>query len=179
MCIRDRPRGAWGVRKGVLVPRGASGQGPHPYPAVRRPHPRGSGHGAGGLRRRARRSTLTAMSDSAATWRADERPMLDAFLDDCRAELRGTLDGLTEEQARRSLVPSLTTLLGLVKHATFVELVWFDEGITFRPRADFGFASSVDESFTLTDEDTIPAVLERYLSLIHISEPTRQAEISY
>jgi hypothetical protein len=34
---------------------------------------------------------------------------------------------LPEEQARRSLVPSRTTLLGLVKHATFLEKVWFDE----------------------------------------------------
>jgi hypothetical protein len=102
------------------------------------------------------------MSDTAAVWRADERPMLDAFLDDYRLELRSAVDGLTEEQARRSLVPSLTTLLGLVKHATFVELAWFDEGITFRPRSDFGFASSVEESFTLTDEDTVASVLERY-----------------
>ena len=102
------------------------------------------------------------MSDTAAAWRADERPMLDAFLDDYRLELRGSLEGLTEEQARRSLVPSLTTLLGLVKHATFVELAWFDEGITFRPRADFGFASSAEDSFVLTDEDTIASVLERY-----------------
>jgi hypothetical protein len=102
------------------------------------------------------------MSDTAAVWCADERPMLDAFLDDYRLELRSALDGLTEEQARRSLVPSLTTLLGLVKHATFVELAWFDEGITFRPRSEFGFASSVEESFTLTDEDTVASVLERY-----------------
>ena len=83
------------------------------------------------------------MSGSAAIWLADERTMLDAFLDDYRLELRSTLDGLPEEQARRSLVPSMTTLLGLVKHATFVELAWFGEGITFRSRADFGFASSV------------------------------------
>ena len=102
------------------------------------------------------------MSDNAAIWRADERPMLDAFLEDYRLELRSTLDGLTEEQARRSLVPSLTTLLGLVKHATFVELAWFDEGITFRSRADFGFASSAEDSFVLADEDTIASVLERY-----------------
>ena len=102
------------------------------------------------------------MSDTAAIWRADERPMIDAFLDDYRLELRSTLQGLTEEQVRRSLVPSRTTLLGLVKHATFVELAWFDEAITFRPRADFGFASSVDESFTLTEADTIASVLERF-----------------
>ena len=102
------------------------------------------------------------MSDTAATWQADERRMLDSFLDDYRAELRSTLDGLTEEQARRSLVPSLTTILGLVKHATFVELAWFDEGITFRDRSTFEVGSSVDASFTLTDDDTIASVLERY-----------------
>ena len=33
------------------------------------------------------------------------------------SDLSHRLDGLTEEQARRSLVPSRTTLLGLVKHA--------------------------------------------------------------
>jgi len=52
--------------------------------------------------------------------------------------LTSCLDGLTEEQARRSLVPSRTTLLGLVKHATFVEKVWFDEAISCRPRAEIG-----------------------------------------
>jgi Protein of unknown function (DUF664) len=33
------------------------------------------------------------------------------------SDLNHCLDGLTEEQARRLLVPSRTTLLGLVKHA--------------------------------------------------------------
>ena len=42
----------------------------------------------------------------------------EAFLDEHRSQLSRCLDGLTEEQARRSLVPSRTTLLGLVKHAT-------------------------------------------------------------
>jgi hypothetical protein len=60
------------------------------------------------------------------------RAQFDAFLDEHRALLNACLDGLTEEQARRSLVPSRTTLLGLVKHATFVEKVWFDEAITCR-----------------------------------------------
>ena len=56
------------------------------------------------------------------------RVQFEVFLDEHRSELNRCLDGLTEEQARRSLVPSRTTLLGLVKHATFVEKVWFDEG---------------------------------------------------
>jgi hypothetical protein len=80
------------------------------------------------------------------------------FLDEHRSALNRCLDGLTEEQARRSLVPSRTTLLGLVKHATFVEKVWFDEAITCRPRAEIGIPATPDESFILNDDDTIATV---------------------
>ena len=65
----------------------------------------------------------------------------ETFIDEHRRALNGCLDGLTEEQARRSLVPSRTTLLGLVKHAAFVEKVWFDEAVTCRSRAEIGRAS--------------------------------------
>jgi hypothetical protein len=91
---------------------------------------------------------------------ADEplRAQFEAFLAQHRAELNGCLDGLSEEQARRSLVPSRTTLLGLVKHVTFVEQVWFDEAITQRSRAEIGIPATPDESFVLTDDDTIDSV---------------------
>lgn len=82
----------------------------------------------------------------------------EAFLDEHRRALNGSLDGLTEEQVRRSLVPSRTTLLGLVKHATFVEKVWFDEAVTSRPRAEIGIPATPDESFILDDDDTIATV---------------------
>jgi hypothetical protein len=87
-----------------------------------------------------------------------EKADLEAFLDEHRAALHDCLDGLTEEQARRSLVPSRTTLLGLVKHATFVEKVWFDEAITCRPRAEIGIPASADDSFVLDDGDTVASV---------------------
>jgi hypothetical protein len=45
-----------------------------------------------------------------------EWTQFEAFLDEHRQRSQ-PLPGLTEEQARRSLVPSRTTLLGLVKHA--------------------------------------------------------------
>src|SRR5438046_8887180 len=86
------------------------------------------------------------------------RAQFEAFLDEHRSEINGCLDGLTEEQARRSLVPSQTTLLGLVKHATFVEKVWFDEAITCRSRAEIGIPATPDESFVLDDDDTIATV---------------------
>lgn len=98
------------------------------------------------------------------TYRAPLRLQLDAFLDEHRAMLRGCLDGLTEEQARRSLVPSRTTLLGLVKHATFVEKVWFDEAITRRSRAEIGTAAGPDESFILDPGDTIDSVRQVHIA---------------
>lgn len=90
------------------------------------------------------------------------RTQFEAFIDDHRNMLNACLDGLTEEQARRSLVPSRTTLLGLVKHATFVEKVWFDEAITCRSRAEIGIPATPDESFILTDQDTIATVRQAH-----------------
>src|ERR1700704_7101039 len=86
------------------------------------------------------------------------RLQFEVFLDEHRSELNSCLDGLTEEQARRSLVPSRTTLLGLVKHATFVEKVWFDEAVACRSRAEIGIPATPDESFVLDDDDTIATV---------------------
>ncbi|MFV2112414.1 DinB family protein [Micromonospora sp. LOL_025] len=86
------------------------------------------------------------------------RAQFEAFLDEHRRALNGCLDGLTEEQARRSLVASRTTLLGLVKHVTFVEKVWFDEAVTCRSRAEIGIPATPDESFVLDDDDTIATV---------------------
>ena len=86
------------------------------------------------------------------------RAQFEVFLDEHRRSLDACLDGLTEEQARRRLVPSRTTLLGLVKHATFVEKVWFDEAITCRSRAEIGIPATPDESFVLDDDDTIDTV---------------------
>jgi hypothetical protein len=86
------------------------------------------------------------------------RLQFEAFLDEHRDALNRSLDGLTEEQVRRSLVPSATTLLGLVKHATFVERVWFDEAITCRSRDEIGIPATPAESFILDDNDTIAIV---------------------
>lgn len=90
------------------------------------------------------------------------RVQFEAFIDEHRGALGRCLDGLTEEQARRSLVPSRTTLLGLVKHATFVEKVWFDEAVSCRSRAEIGIPGTPDESFVLNDSDTIAGVRQAH-----------------
>lgn len=86
------------------------------------------------------------------------RVQFESFLDEHRRALGACLDGLTEEQVRRSLVASKTTLLGLVKHATFVERVWFDEAVSGRSRDELGIDAGPDESFDLDDVDTIASV---------------------
>ncbi|MBQ1025012.1 DinB family protein [Micromonospora sp. C95] len=90
------------------------------------------------------------------------KAQFEAFIDEHRRALTSCLDGLTEEQARRSLVVSRTTLLGLVKHATFVEKVWFDEAVTGRSRAEIGIPATPDESFVLDDGDTIATVQQAH-----------------
>lgn len=93
---------------------------------------------------------------------ASERDQIESFLHDNRLEIVGLLDGLTQEQARRRLVPSQTTLLSLVKHLTFVERVWFDVALAGRTRAELGLPETVDESFVLTDDDTVESVRAEY-----------------
>ena len=103
------------------------------------------------------------------------RIQFEAFIDEHRRAIRDCLNGLTEEQARRSLVPSRTTLLGLVKHATFVEKVWFDEAITCRSRAEIGIPATPDESFVLDDGDTIATIRQAHREAC---EASRQATSS-
>lgn len=88
----------------------------------------------------------------------DERTQLDAFVEDYRSAIEGAVDGLTEEQVRRRLVPSATTLLGLLKHVTWMQRVWFEECIGGRPRLEVGLVGSPAESFALTEGDTVAGV---------------------
>jgi hypothetical protein len=90
---------------------------------------------------------------------APERPALEQMVDLQRTEVARMLEGLDEEQARRRLVPSLTTPLGLVKHLTFVERIWFQMRLSGRTRAECGLPDTVDESFLVEPEDTIASVL--------------------
>ncbi len=86
------------------------------------------------------------------------RERMEELLDEYRAALQRSVDGLTEGEARARLVPSATTLLGLLKHATFVEGVWFDQAVTARSYAEIGIPDTVDGSFALVDGDTVETV---------------------
>lgn len=95
-------------------------------------------------------------------WPQEQRTRVGELIDEYRQHLHDALDGLTEEEAQRRLVPSATTLLGLVQHATFVEAVWFDQAISGRSYQEMGVASTVDGSFSVGVSDTIASVQDAY-----------------
>lgn len=95
-------------------------------------------------------------------WTADERQRIEELIDEYRVALHDSLRDLTEEEVRRPLVPSKTTLLGRVIHASFVEGVWFDHAVTGRSYAEIGIPRTVDDSFTLHKRDTIETVQAEY-----------------
>ena len=89
--------------------------------------------------------------------------MLEWMLDAQRQEVSQLLSEVDDTAARTRLVPSLTTPLGLVKHATFVEKVWFHARVAGVPRAEIGLPDTVDESFVLEPGDTVDSVREAFL----------------
>jgi hypothetical protein len=88
---------------------------------------------------------------------AGERETLVAFLDYLRDAVVVKAEGLSEDDARCSLVPSGTSVLGLVKHLTMVEVYW----------VQISFAGlSVSTSDVLEPADTCASVIAEYREAI-------------
>ncbi len=56
---------------------------------------------------------------------ASEQEMLDAFLEYCQDTILIKIDGVNDADLRRAMVPSGTSLLGIVKHLAYVHRWWF------------------------------------------------------
>ena len=84
----------------------------------------------------------------------DQKADLRRYLQEARDALLWKLDGLSEYDIRRPLVPTGTNLLGLVKHLANVEIGYFCD--TFgRPAADqmpWDESDSMSDMFTFPDE---------------------------
>ncbi len=65
-----------------------------------------------------------------------QRTLLENMLDYNRAALVEAVQGLTEEGARRRLVASATTPIGLIKHAAAAERIWFQHYLAGIPEAE-------------------------------------------
>lgn len=103
---------------------------------------------------------------------AGERQTLEAFLDMYRDLVRGKLAGLSDEDGRRRLVPSGTTLAGLVKHLALVERNWFVDHLRGRGGAVADELADRDTSFDLGPDDTVAGLLDRYEQACALSRRT-------
>jgi uncharacterized damage-inducible protein DinB len=85
---------------------------------------------------------------------ADERPMLEAWLEYHRATLAMKCDGLSAEQLRRRAVPpSSLSLLGLVRHIAEVERSWFRRTLTGEEAAPLYYSDAdPDGDFDRVDD---------------------------
>ncbi|MET9497894.1 DinB family protein [Streptomyces sp. NPDC006552] len=68
---------------------------------------------------------MTRLSDTPPAW--DERTQLTTFLDYARDTARAKCRGVSEENARKPLLPNspLMTMSGLINHLRWVEYYWF------------------------------------------------------
>ncbi|GIG39192.1 DinB family protein [Cellulomonas phragmiteti] len=99
----------------------------------------------------------------------DERTLLGTFLDGYRVSFPRTLDGLDADEVRRRLVPSRTTLLGLLRHLTYVEAFWFQHAVTGAPLTALGVASTPDRSFVLRRGDTAQTLVAAHARVVEAS----------
>jgi hypothetical protein len=87
--------------------------------------------------------------------------MTSAFLDFHRATLLWKIDGLTDEELRRPMVPSGNCLLSIVKHSAHVERWWFrrvfaGEDVDVWPEAD------PDADWRIEPDETTAQIIALY-----------------
>jgi hypothetical protein len=92
-----------------------------------------------------------------------ERLLLEHMLDRARQELIGTARGLSEADARRRLVASLTTPIGLIKHAAAAERRWFQRVLLGLDESECdGYATPGGGSFLVSDDETVADVIAEF-----------------
>lgn len=92
-----------------------------------------------------------------------ERGLLESTLDRNRAELINTVRGLSEADARRRLVTSMTTPIGLLKHAAVAERIWFQHVLGDVPESECGGGTTAgDASFLVQDGQTLDDVISEF-----------------
>jgi hypothetical protein len=92
-----------------------------------------------------------------------ERDLIEDLLDRNREALIATALGLSETDARRKLVPSLTTPISLIKHAAGAERIWFQRFWAGMDESECDGYSRRDEgTFAVTDDETLADVIAEF-----------------
>lgn len=92
---------------------------------------------------------------------ANERDTLEAVLDDLRDLIRLSASGLTDDEARRRLLPSQTTILGIVQHTAAIERFFFQRTLEgLQPNVITGLSDATDPSWEVDSTATIESVMD-------------------
>ncbi|MGW6727318.1 DinB family protein [Nocardia sp. NPDC055029] len=92
-----------------------------------------------------------------------ERAIIENMLDRNRAALIETARGLSEADARRRLVASLTTPISLLKHAAAAERIWFQRFWAGLDESECDGYSRRDEgTFAVTDDESLADVIAEF-----------------
>ncbi|MEU7785352.1 DinB family protein [Amycolatopsis sp. NPDC049159] len=92
-----------------------------------------------------------------------ERHLLEATMDRNRRAVAATARGLSEADARVRLVASMTTPIGLVKHAAMAERRWFQCLLLGRAESECdGPTTPGDPSFVVTEGETVADVIAEF-----------------
>jgi uncharacterized damage-inducible protein DinB len=103
---------------------------------------------------------------------ADERVLLQGFLDFQRGTLFWKVSGLTGEQlVQRNVEPSSLSLIGLVRHLSEVEKYWFHRALAGHPSPPkYWTAEHPDGDFDLVDPDQAEQNVEELRQIIRTSD---------
>ena len=104
------------------------------------------------------------MTDSRRTvpTAGSELEVLDAQLQRCQETLLIKIEGLSDEDLRRSVVPSGVTLLGMVKHLAYVHRWWF-RAVFLGESVEFAWSDAdPDGDWRVEADDTTAAIVALY-----------------
>ncbi|KAA0017690.1 DinB family protein [Antrihabitans cavernicola] len=93
----------------------------------------------------------------------NERTLIEDTLDHNREALIATARGLSEVDARRRLVASLTTPISVIKHAAAAERIWFQRFWAEMDASDCDGYSERDEgTFAVADDESLADVIAEF-----------------
>lgn len=92
-----------------------------------------------------------------------EREIIENMLDRNRQALIETARGLSEADARRRLVTSLSTPISILKHAAAAERIWFQRfWAGLDESACDGYSNRDEGTFAVSDVETLPDVIAEF-----------------
>jgi uncharacterized damage-inducible protein DinB len=91
-----------------------------------------------------------------------ERELLTEYLDFYRATILRKVEGASDETLRARIVPSQTTLLGIVKHLAWVEAGWFQYIFAGREVEDPSTDDDPDADWRIEPHETAEQIIAFY-----------------